>query len=290
MNVDALSHQYQALRKSNDKWNQVIMVISSFGALITSVMTIAELVGWPFEIVPIVIQTMSGVLAAWMRFYDFPKRMEAIINTKHASNDVRERLQKASTMDEALWEQYCSAEKNLYTVLMPEERDRSTKRALKYMKRQRVREAQLHQLLSLSNDELIAGPALSRIGINSSGGGNSDSKGSPPPSPMIRHLADVRLSGSSIPSLLTIDEHHVLMRADEGKRNSSASKRPVAAAQGTEAELKRDRASDSEESDSDTSGAALEKRRTPPRIEKVGADDDHASTPVETTAARESAT
>jgi len=156
MDVDALSHSYSDLRKHNDRWNQLIMVISALGALITSILTIAGMTGWPFEIVPIVIQTSSGVMAAWMRFYDFPKRMEAIINTKHTTNDIRERLEKSPTIDENLWEQYCSSVKNLDNVLTPQERDYSHVLALKYMKKERVREAQLHMLLNMTNDELLA--------------------------------------------------------------------------------------------------------------------------------------
>jgi len=165
MDVDALSHSYSRLRGYNDWWNQMIMVISSLGALVTSVLTIAERTGWPYEVVPIVIQTSSGILAAWMRFYDFPKRMEAIINAKHATNDVRERLQKSAIVDDALWEQYCNAVKNLDSVLTPEERDASHVLALKFMKRERVREAQLHGLLGMSNIDLIRGKKLKHLGI-----------------------------------------------------------------------------------------------------------------------------
>lgn len=224
MDVDALSHQYDALRRCNDTWNQVIMVVSAFGALITSILTIANLIGWPYEIVPIVIQTLSGVLAAWIRFYDFPKRMEAIINTKHASNDIRERLHKAPAIDENLWELYCSAVKDLDSVLTPDERDRSHVLALKYMKRERIREAQLHKLLSLSNDELINGRSLRKLGINGNKSFKDESSdGSPIPSPLPRksfRTSDLRVS---IPKSVKENVSQAPMNSEMGLRSSSAS-------------------------------------------------------------------
>jgi len=154
--VDGLSYIYKHLRQRNDKWNKIIMVTSAIGALITSILTIAKLVGWPYEIVPIVIQTASGVIAAWMRFYDFPRRMEEVINTKHAANETLERLHKAPLLDEQLWEQISASVKGIYSILTPTERDRSHKHALKHIKRGRVRDAQLRRILAMTPEELLS--------------------------------------------------------------------------------------------------------------------------------------
>lgn len=155
MDVDGLTFTYARLKERNDKWNQHIMLITSFGALVTSIMTVANFVGWPYEIVPIVIQTLAGMMAGWMRFYDFPKRMEAIINAKHSSNDVREHLERSQAIDEAMWDQICGSSKMVDAVLTPEERERAHKAAFKYQTNEMKRNAKLHALMEKSNKELI---------------------------------------------------------------------------------------------------------------------------------------
>jgi hypothetical protein len=181
LNVDALSQLYSSLRSRNDRWNQLIMVVSSIGALVTSILTISNLTMWPYEIIPIVIQTFSGVMAAWVRFYDYPKRMELIINAKHATNDTRERLEKSAVIDEELWELYCIATKTLDAVMTPDERDSSLVLALKYMQRERLREAQLGILLNMSDADLINQKKLKklRIGTVDSNSSNVNSDDSP---------------------------------------------------------------------------------------------------------------
>jgi hypothetical protein len=154
--VDSLTFAYTNLKRRNDRWNQYIMLITSLGALITSVMTIAEFVGWPFEIVPIIIQTIAGMMAGWMRFYDFPKRMEAIINAKHSTNDTRERLERSQAIDEAMWDQICSAARMVDAVLTPNEREVAHKAAIKYQGNEAKREAKLHKLLAMGAEQLLA--------------------------------------------------------------------------------------------------------------------------------------
>jgi hypothetical protein len=185
LNVDALSHLYSSLRVRNDRWNQLIMVVSSIGALVTSILTISNLTMWPYEIIPIIIQTISGVMAAWVRFYDYPKRMEVIINAKHATNDARERLEKSAVIDEELWELYCIAAKTLDVVMTPNERDASLVLALKYMKRERLREAQLGVLLNLSDVDLINKKKVNKLRIGTVDSNSSEANGDESPLHMV---------------------------------------------------------------------------------------------------------
>uniref|UniRef100_A0A2V0RHN9 Uncharacterized protein n=1 Tax=viral metagenome TaxID=1070528 RepID=A0A2V0RHN9_9ZZZZ len=152
--VDCLSYAYDNIKNLNDRWSQAVMMVTSIGALITSILTIANFTGWPFEIVPIVIQTVAGMMSGWMRFYDFPKRMEGIVNAKHSTNDVRERVERAAAVDEQLWDQICGAFKLIDSVLTPLEREKSQKMAFKLHKQKRKREAQLAAFLYKSVDEL----------------------------------------------------------------------------------------------------------------------------------------
>jgi hypothetical protein len=211
------------------------MITSAVGALVTSILTIAELTGWPYEIVPIVVQTSSGVIAAWMRFYDFPKRMEAVINIKHTSNDTRERMQKSAAIDDQLWEQYCAAVKSLDAVLTPEERDSSHVQALKFMKRERIREAQLHQLVSLDYDELLSQKNTKRIMRMFDNGSDSSD---PPLSPTRRHRSsslDVMPGFSNSEPIVETDFLDPMYSRDGG-RDSPASKRSHSEAFGEQLE------------------------------------------------------
>jgi len=142
------------------------MLISTLGALITSVLTIAGKTGWPYEIVPIVIQTFSGMLAGWMRFYDFPKRMEAIINAKHTYQEIREKFQRSPIVDKALWDEFTRAVKSLDDVLSPDERDKAHSNALKYMRKERQREAQLTALISMTHEQVLNNASFKSVEIH----------------------------------------------------------------------------------------------------------------------------
>jgi len=180
IDVDGLTYIYDSLKKANDSWNQLIMVSTSIGDLITSIMTIAGWKGWPFEIVPIIIQTLAGMMAGWMRFYDFPKRMEAVINAKHSSNDVRYRLQKArkeeNAISDTLWDNICNSAKEVDSVLTPSEREKAHKAAIKYQRNEIKRAAQIKLMLACSIEDLATMSTVNE----------TESEDSVPPSPGFR--------------------------------------------------------------------------------------------------------
>jgi len=145
--VDALSMIYNDIKDRCDRCNQSILIISSIGALTSSITSIAGITGWEIEIVPIIVQTLSGVLAAWIRFYDFPKRMESIINAKKGANDVKLKFEQSPNVDQALWNDYTSIQHEIDNAITPEERNAFMHKAIRLRKDMIMLDADIHDLL-----------------------------------------------------------------------------------------------------------------------------------------------
>ena len=124
------------------------MVLTSIGALVTSALTIAEERRLETELVPIVVQAIASAASGWCRFYDFPNRMEKLINAQNSVNNVREQMERASKIDDHLWEQYCAAVKLVDSVLPPADRDKYHRKSVKGIKSGVVRQ---HYLINVIN-------------------------------------------------------------------------------------------------------------------------------------------
>lgn len=139
---------YSKLKHQNDVYNKCLMLISSVGALVSSILALAGLNGWPYEVIPISLQATAGLVAGWMRFRDFPKRMEQIINAKHTANVIREELTKNQTIDEQRWASLCAVDSLIDAVLTPLEREKAVSRALSIRKIQSKRNLKLFNMVS----------------------------------------------------------------------------------------------------------------------------------------------
>jgi hypothetical protein len=154
MTRDACSYAYDKLNKANSHWQQMIMVVATTGAFSTAVLALADKTGWPFELVPILVQTVAGAMAAWVRFYDFPRRMEELINVKHQTSDILESVRQSATITEELWAKYTSAITEVEDVMTPSLYDKAHKNSTKTLQRALIREARVRELTTLSDEQL----------------------------------------------------------------------------------------------------------------------------------------
>jgi len=150
--VDMLSIIYNGIKDKGDHFNQVILLISSAGALTSSITAIAGLSGWEMEIIPIVIQTSAGLIAAWIRFYDFPKRMEEIINAKKNANDAKMRFMKSASVTKTLWEDYAGVQHEICACITPDEKMVAIRSAIKYRRAEMKAEDDIYDLAVLGNN------------------------------------------------------------------------------------------------------------------------------------------
>jgi len=167
--VDALSLIYNDIKDRCDRCNQTILIISSIGALTSSITTIAGVDGWEIQVLPIVVQTLSGVLAAWIRFYDFPKRMESIINAKKGANDVKLKFEQSASITVGLWNDYTAIQHEMDSAITPDERNFFMKRAIRLRGNMIEMDAEMHDMLvsKMRNDGGTA-KSLSEGGVNRS--------------------------------------------------------------------------------------------------------------------------
>jgi len=73
--IDVVQMYTRDVIDRSNKWNQIIMVISSGGALITSILAIGGYRGWPYEIFPIIVQTLAAVISSWVNYYGYPEEI-----------------------------------------------------------------------------------------------------------------------------------------------------------------------------------------------------------------------
>jgi len=151
--VDSLSLIYEDIKTKCDRCNQTILIISSLGALTSSITSLAGASGWQFEIIPIIVQTLSGVLAAWIRFYDFPKRMEEIINCKKSANDARMKFEVCQIVTPELWNDYSKVQHEIAVAISPHERRHAMKLALLLRRQAAKFDNDIHQLAEGILDE-----------------------------------------------------------------------------------------------------------------------------------------
>lgn len=155
MTRDACSYAYDKLNRSNSRWQQLIMVVATTGAFSTAVLALADKTGWPFELVPILVQTVAGAMAAWIRFYDFPRRMEELINVKHQTSDILESVRQSAAITDEIWAKYTSAITDVEDVMSPMLYDKAHKDSTKTLQRGLIREARVRELTTLSDEQLV---------------------------------------------------------------------------------------------------------------------------------------
>ncbi|MAB57490.1 MAG: hypothetical protein CL524_08065 [Aequorivita sp.] len=119
---DALSLAHQKLKTDSDDWNKGIIIISLVTGLLESIKMKLSLDGAGWALVPIILSSVTAACSALMKFRDFPKKMEVLIQSGSLLTNTLNKARNHHEVDDNLFIEYNSALEHLETSLYPDQR------------------------------------------------------------------------------------------------------------------------------------------------------------------------
>jgi len=143
------------VKKAYNTCSKIIAFIAGFSGMAQAVMQILDYRQSYIDIVPIVLSLIISIFAVWIRFNDYPKRMEKLCITIEAIDaSVRDHLTaQITTLEDwdRMNESYANALAKANAVGRPEEQDEAGDKALKYMQREQKRQNRFKVTMSDPN-------------------------------------------------------------------------------------------------------------------------------------------
>ena len=119
---DALSLAHQKLKSDSDDWNKGIIVLSLLTGGLESIKMKLNLNGAGWALVPILLSSVIAACSALIKFRDFPKRMETIINASGLITNILGKARNTKVISDELLHEYNDALTYLETSLYPDQR------------------------------------------------------------------------------------------------------------------------------------------------------------------------
>lgn len=119
---DALSLAHQKLKNDSDDWNKLIICLSLTTGLLESIKMKLNLTGAGWALVPILLSSITAACSSLIKFRDFPKKMEVLIQSSANLTSVLNKARNHNELDEDLTTEYHIALEKLETSLYPNER------------------------------------------------------------------------------------------------------------------------------------------------------------------------
>tara|TARA_R100000541_G_scaffold21294_2_gene31239 strand:- start:832 stop:1506 length:675 start_codon:yes stop_codon:yes gene_type:complete len=119
---DALSLAHQKLKSDSDDWNKGIIVLSLLTGGLESIKMKLNLNGAGWALVPILLSSVIAACSALIKFRDFPKRMETIINASGLITNILGKARNTKVITDELLHEYNDALTHLETSLYPDQR------------------------------------------------------------------------------------------------------------------------------------------------------------------------
>ena len=119
---DALSLAHQKLKTDSDDWNKLIICLSLTTGLLESIKMKLNLNGAGWALVPILLSSITAACSSLIKFRDFPKKMEVLIQSSANLTSVLNKARNHNEIDEDLTQEYHIALEKLETSLYPNER------------------------------------------------------------------------------------------------------------------------------------------------------------------------
>jgi hypothetical protein len=119
---DALALAHQKLKNDSDDWNKLIICLSLITGLLESIKMKLNLQGAGWALVPILLSSITAACSSLIKFRDFPKKMEVLIQSSSNLTSVLNKARNHHALDEDLQTEYHIALEKLETSLYPNER------------------------------------------------------------------------------------------------------------------------------------------------------------------------
>jgi len=158
---DALSLAHQKLKSDSDDWNKGIIVLSLVTGGLESIKMKLNLNGAGWALVPILLSSVIAACSALIKFRDFPKRMETIINASGLITNILGKARNTKVISDELLHEYNDALTYLETSLYPDQRKvflkQSHKNLIEIMRQEEkyyglIVKVNNHEPLDLSDD------------------------------------------------------------------------------------------------------------------------------------------
>ena len=78
---DALLIGHQKLKEDSDDWNKAIIVISVIAGLMESIKMRLQLTGAGWQLLPIILSSITAMMASLIKFRNFNQRMETYLQS-----------------------------------------------------------------------------------------------------------------------------------------------------------------------------------------------------------------
>ena len=117
---DALSLCHEELKKDSDDWNKTIIVLSLVNGMIETVKIQLELNSSGFKLLPIFISSIIAIVSSLIKFRDYPRRMEVLIQSISMLTDTLNKYRNHKQIDDELIREYNNALEKLETSIYPD--------------------------------------------------------------------------------------------------------------------------------------------------------------------------
>ena len=117
---DALSLCHEELKKDSDDWNKTIIVLSLINGMIETVKIQLQLNSSGFKLLPIFISSIIAIVSSLIKFRDYPRRMEVLIQSISMLTDTLNKYRNHKEIDDELIREYNNALEKLETSIYPD--------------------------------------------------------------------------------------------------------------------------------------------------------------------------
>jgi len=158
---DAISLGHQQLKNDSDTWNKVIILLSLVTGGLESIKMKLNLNGAGWSLVPIMLSSVIAACSALIKFRDFNKKMEILIEANSRLTSILTKARNHAVLDQDLICEYHDGLECIETSMYPNERKlylrQSHKNLIEIMKQERKYYDMIDRVnaepVSISSDE-----------------------------------------------------------------------------------------------------------------------------------------
>ncbi len=119
---DALLIGHQKLKEDSDDWNKAIIVISVIAGLMESIKMRLQLTGAGWQLLPIILSSITAMMASLIKFRNFNQRMETYLQSASLLTNTLLKARNHDSVDEDMRMEYNGSLEKIETALYPSER------------------------------------------------------------------------------------------------------------------------------------------------------------------------
>ena len=119
---DALLIGHQKLKEDSDDWNKAIIVISVIAGLMESIKMRLQLTGAGWKLLPIILSSITAMMASLIKFRNFNQRMETYLQSASLLTNTLLKARNHDSVDEDMRMEYNGSLEKIETALYPSER------------------------------------------------------------------------------------------------------------------------------------------------------------------------